>query len=367
MRSRRAAARRRPIRDRRAVGLRSGRRIGGGRVGRRRGGAWRRCGRTRVATGWRARRPRRRRRSGQVRLTAGCRRRRRPTPWYSGSDSARLPRVGSLARRRDRRVRRAGSIRADRGAIASSSRPQSRLTRSSRRAISAIDGQRASASRSRQLAISASSDGTIARARARSAGGGVSCRILSASAAKPSPRNGASPVAARYIITPSAHTSVRASTGLPLICSGLMYCGVPITEPATVRPGDRALAAQLRDAEVEHLDEVGIALARDHEHVRRLEIAMDDLLGVRRGERLADLAEHVQQQRHRHRPPLAHQIVERLALEILHHEVDAAVGAVAVVVDVDDVRVIDEVDGLGLLQEPRDDRARASRARGGAS
>ena len=80
---------------------------------------------------------------------------------------------------------------------------------------------------------------------------------------------------------------------------------------------------------------------------------MDDLPGVRRGQRARDLREQVQQQRHGHRPALAHQVVESLPLEELHDEVDAARG-VAIIVDADDVRVVDQVDGLGLVQEPRD-------------
>ena len=47
---------------------------------------------------------------------------------------------------------------------------------------------------------------------------------------------------------------------------------------AARRPSTR----QLRDAEVEQLHEVGIAEELDEEHVLRLEIAVDDALGVRR-------------------------------------------------------------------------------------
>ena len=46
---------------------------------------------------------------------------------------------------------------------------------------------------------------------------------------------------------------------------------------------------RLRDAEVEHLDDVGGAVARDQEDVLGLEIAVDDALAVRGGERAADL------------------------------------------------------------------------------
>ena len=88
--------------------------------------------------------------------------------------------------------------------------------------------------------------------------------------------------------------STRRSVSLrPAACSGAMYSGVPNTEPARVSRGPAAVAARrgcdLRDAEVDDLDEVGPALAIDEEHVLRLEVAVDDALVVRGAERARDL------------------------------------------------------------------------------
>ena len=43
------------------------------------------------------------------------------------------------------------------------------------------------------------------------------------------PENGNSPVAISKNISPSAYRSLRLSAGLPRICSGETYCGVPST------------------------------------------------------------------------------------------------------------------------------------------
>ncbi len=53
--------------------------------------------------------------------------------------------------------------------------------------------------------------------------------------AKLLPRVGNSPVTISYSMSPRDHTSVRASTGRSAsACSGDMYIGVPISEPAAV-------------------------------------------------------------------------------------------------------------------------------------
>ena len=57
------------------------------------------------------------------------------------------------------------------------------------------------------------------------------------------PTNGCTPHAYSYSSTPNANTSARASTGWPLICSGAMYAGVPISTPGCVAnvAGDRPI------------------------------------------------------------------------------------------------------------------------------
>ena len=65
-----------------------------------------------------------------------------------------------------------------------------------------------------------------------------------------------------------------------------MYAGVPMSDPVLVLTSESDLRRhQLGDAEVEHLDELGVALALHEEDVVGLEIAMHDAGGVRRLER----------------------------------------------------------------------------------
>ena len=57
---------------------------------------------------------------------------------------------------------------------------------------------------------------------------------------------------------------------------------MPITEPVRVLCVDLLVALrQLGQAEVEHLDEVGVAAAVDEEDVLGLEVAVDDPVRVR--------------------------------------------------------------------------------------
>jgi len=83
--------------------------------------------------------------------------------------------------------------------------------------------------------ISWLSDGGMRRSGRRSRGGtGISVRCLDRMAISVGASNGSRPVTISYSIAPSAYTSVRASTVSPRICSGAMYCGVPIRSPARV-------------------------------------------------------------------------------------------------------------------------------------
>lgn len=77
---------------------------------------------------------------------------------------------------------------------------------------------------------------------------------------------------------------------------------------------------------------------------------MNDPLPMRRGQRrgqlLAEedrlrLGEHV----------VLQDLAQRAALQVLHDEIDGAVGELAVFVDVDDAGVVDDVDGAGLVAE----------------
>ena len=114
-----------------------------------------------------------------------------------------------------------------------------------------------------------------------------------------------------------------------------------------------ALAHQLGDPEVEHLDPVATALEIGHqEDVVGLDVAVDDALGVRGGERAGDAA-HDGQRLGLWQPTAGAQPrAQRLAVEQLQHQVRRTVGQVPEVVDLDDPGVPDRRRRLGLVEEP---------------
>ena len=111
----------------------------------------------------------------------------------------------------------------------------------------------------------------------------------------------------------------------------------------------------LRDAEVDDLHEV-LVLALQEEQVLRLDVAVDDALRVRGGERRRGLRGDPQDALLGQLRLAREALGERLALEELHHDERAAVVGVAEVGDVDDVLVADRRRELRLLLEARDDR-----------
>ncbi len=153
-----------------------------------------------------------------------------------------------------------------------------------------------------------------------------------------------------------------------------MYSGVPNTAPCTVSASQLVLDQHLGDAEIEHLDEVvrffalgdprvwsGVHANQvtatgplDQHDVVGLEIAVDDADGVRGIERERDLVRDVERAMELDGAFLLDQILERLALEVLHHEVDRALGQDAEVGDVDDVRVVDRGRRARLAEEAMD-------------
>ena len=86
------------------------------------------------------------------------------------------------------------------------------------------------------------------------------------------------------------------------------------------------------------------------EDVVGLEVAVDDALRVRGGETVGDAAPMRSAARSPSGPATEHGR-QAVALEQLHHEVEAAVGVLAEVDDLDDVGVRDVAGGLGLLKE----------------
>ena len=113
---------------------------------------------------------------------------------------------------------------------------------------------------------------------------------------------------------------------------------------------------RLRDAEVDDLDEVGVA-ALDQVDVLGFDVAVEDPLGVRGAERAGDLAGDPQAALDRQRRLAHRQLGQRLAVEELHHDERAAVVGGAEVRHVDDVLVADGAREARLLQQARDEVA----------
>ena len=117
---------------------------------------------------------------------------------------------------------------------------------------------------------------------------------------------------------------------------------VVLREVAVLRPGD---------AEVHHLD-VAVGL---HHDVLRLDVAVDDVVTVRHGERLRDLGADLGDLLAVERAMLADAALEVGAAQVLHDDV-VGVGVLAPVVDAHDVGALQRRGGLGLLLEARRER-----------
>ena len=109
--------------------------------------------------------------------------------------------------------------------------------------------------------------------------------------------------------------------------------------------GSGAVARELGQAEVEHLD----AIAMGDEQVGRLDVPVDDAAAVRRVERLGDLPGEVQHARGGQRP-FFDQLLDGAPLEQLHHDERLAV-VFAELVNRADVRVLQRRRQAGLALE----------------
>ena len=116
--------------------------------------------------------------------------------------------------------------------------------------------------------------------------------------------------------------------------------------PVIVRR-DRAWPDGVRDAEVDHVDE----LAGRDEDVARLDVAVHDAVGVGGIQRLGDLGDQVDGPVGRQRTALLDQRAEVGPVDQAHVDEQPAVD-LAVVVDRDDVRLPQPRDGVGLTLEP---------------
>jgi hypothetical protein len=115
------------------------------------------------------------------------------------------------------------------------------------------------------------------------------------------------------------------------------------------------LAFELRDTEVEHLDLPSPQAMRigDEKEIVGLEIAVHHVAGMGCGEGFRGLAPPVDSVVDGQRPARQY-LLERLALEVLHHDVWRAVLEHAQVVDIDDVGVADGVGRARLGDEAAD-------------
>ncbi len=100
------------------------------------------------------------------------------------------------------------------------------------------------------------------------------------------------------------------------------------------RAGAVLIGLRSRQAEIEQLD---VAVGPDH-HVVGLDVAMDDLRGVRHRQRFRHLPRDADDARKRQ--PLRRQLPQRLALDQLHRDVAIGVDD-AGLVNGDDVRVVE--------------------------
>ena len=149
--------------------------------------------------------------------------------------------------------------------------------------------------------------------------------------------------------------SVRASASAPSSCSGAMYWNVPRTVPAvvsgfisvgsSVEPEAPPSPAPVRASPKSRSFAPGL---RQHD-VAGLEVAVDDALLVRGGERVGDLRPELHHLVERQRA-LLQAIRERLALEELHHQ-EVRVALVPDVEERADVGVVERRDRLGLALE----------------
>ena len=101
-------------------------------------------------------------------------------------------------------------------------------------------------------------------------------------------------------------------------------------------------------------NDVSTARLADHHDVIGLQVAMDDELFVRRRERQRNLVGDVERAMQCDGALLLDQVLEARPVEVLHDEVDPAVGHGAEVGDVDDVGVVDRRRGAGFAQESCD-------------
>ena len=133
-----------------------------------------------------------------------------------------------------------------------------------------------------------------------------------------------------------------------------MYVGVPITVCVPVSSVISAGVFEMPKSRILRSDRA-VGAARDEE-VRRLDVAMDDAERVRLGDALARLQHQIDDGLRHLRAVVAQDLVEVVALEVLHHHERRAVGHRADVHHARDVLAAQPDRRLRLAQEARDRR-----------
>ena len=144
------------------------------------------------------------------------------------------------------------------------------------------------------------------------------------------------------------HRAQREHVGARVGALAADLLGRHVVRRAHDHPGLRHVrGARAREAEVHDLHAPG---GQDVD-VRRLQVAVDDALGVGEGEAVRDLLHDVELVPQVVQAPGADDLLEVHALEELHRHVEAAL-LLAEVEDGDDVQVVQAGGGLGLAAEP---------------
>jgi hypothetical protein len=117
---------------------------------------------------------------------------------------------------------------------------------------------------------------------------------------------------------------------------------------------DVAVLQDLGDPEVEHLHEVVLVAARLEVDVRGLQVAVNDAERVRLRERAAHGARDRDHLLPRHRAARAIALVQALATQELHHDVERPVVGLTELVRRDRVRIAEQRQRRALAPKPRD-------------
>ncbi len=107
-----------------------------------------------------------------------------------------------------------------------------------------------------------------------------------------------------------------------------------------------------RNPEVEHLHPLAASRLGEQHHVVRLEVAMHDVGGVGGAQRERCLARHLEHPGERQRAA-SHELPEALAVHVLEHEIERAIGELAEVAGGNHIRVLDARSGDRLALEAR--------------